>query len=248
MTPNQPRAGDASKQAFTLIELLVLIVVIAILAALTIPVNKGARDRARTTACVSNLRQISIGIHMYLDDQNNSSPGNTNAARSPFMSFTDYRELINDYVGLKGKPSPGDRVFSCPADKFFYDMSRNGRGYVPQPLYEQTNHAFTSYSYNAGEASNATATNDLGIAGQRLETVRNPGRTVLIAETPAFSPYSWHSPKKPFSRENATFTDARDILAFVDGHVRYVKMFYDGKQIAWKLKPPAGYDYQWKDD
>jgi prepilin-type N-terminal cleavage/methylation domain-containing protein/prepilin-type processing-associated H-X9-DG protein len=242
------------KRAFTLVELLVVIAIIGILAALLLPALNTAKQRAQRTTCANNLRQINLGIHMYLDDQSNGSPGNTNETHSPFVSWTDYRQLIGDHVGVKGSPSSGDAVFACPADRFFYDMSQNGRRYVPQPMHEQSDHAFTSYAYNAGQFStppttNAPATtNYYGIAGRRLESVAQPARTVLLAEVPAYSPYSWHQAKKPFTKENACFEDARSMIAFVDGHVSYLKMYYDGKKIAWASSPPASYNYQWSGD
>jgi prepilin-type processing-associated H-X9-DG protein len=133
-------------------------------------------------------------------------------------------------------------------------MGRNGRGYVPLPMHEQSEHAFTSYAYNAGQFTTAgtsnvpPTTNYYGIAGQRLETVPHPTITVLIAEVPAFAPYSWHAPKRPFSKENATFNDAKNTVAFVDGHVSYLKIFFNGKKVAWDYNPPPGYDYQWSGD
>ena len=214
-----------ARRGFTLVELLVVIAVIAVLIALLLPVLSSAKAKARQTICLNDLRQISLGIHLYLDDQNNGSPGNTNTAHSPFLSWTDYRELIKHYVGVEGAASPEDKVFACPADTFFYDLSRYGRGYVPEPLHAQVDHAFTSYAYNAGQFSTPPRTNapatvtNYGIAGQKLDSVPHPARTVLIAEMPAFAPYSWHEPKRPFSRENATFNDAKSMVGFVDGHV-----------------------------
>lgn len=242
------------KRAFTLIELLVVVAVIAILAALLLPVISAAKTKAKRTVCMNNLHQINLGTHMYLDDQNNGSPGITNAAQLPFLSWTDYRSLINQYVGIKGASSPQDKVFACPADIYFYDMSRNGRGYVPQPMHEQADHAFTSYAFNAGQFSTPprtnlpATTNYYGVAGQRLETLPHPSKTVLMAEVPAYSPYSWHQPRRPFSTEKALFADAQDMICFVDGHVSYIKMYFDGKKIAWDYNPPGGYDYQWSGD
>jgi prepilin-type N-terminal cleavage/methylation domain-containing protein len=118
------------KGAFSLIELLVVVAIVAILAALLFPAISAAKAKAQRTVCINNLHQINLGIHMYLDDQSNGSPGNTNATHSPFVSWTDYRQLINNDLGIKGASSPQDKVFACPADKFFYDMSRGGRGYA----------------------------------------------------------------------------------------------------------------------
>src|SRR5437016_2170576 len=116
------------KQAFTLIELLVVIAIIAILAALLFPAISAPKAKAQRTICINNLHQINLGIHLYLDDQSNGSPGNTNATHSPFVSWTAYRPLINSDLGIEGASSPQDKVFACPADKFFYDMSLGGGG------------------------------------------------------------------------------------------------------------------------
>jgi prepilin-type N-terminal cleavage/methylation domain-containing protein/prepilin-type processing-associated H-X9-DG protein len=56
------------KKAFTLIELLVVIAIIAILAAILFPVFAQARESARKTSCLSNIKQLSLGFTMYAQD------------------------------------------------------------------------------------------------------------------------------------------------------------------------------------
>lgn len=60
--------------AFTLVELLVVIAVIAILAALLLPVLSSAKERARRTACLNNLRQFNLGLIMYGHDNRDRLP------------------------------------------------------------------------------------------------------------------------------------------------------------------------------
>ena len=62
------------RTAFTLIELLVVIAIIAILAAILFPVFAQAREKARQTTCVSNLRQIGVAVMMYTQDYDETLP------------------------------------------------------------------------------------------------------------------------------------------------------------------------------
>lgn len=62
------------KQGFTLIELLVVIAIIAILAAILFPVFAQAREKARQTSCLSNLKQIGLAFKMYVQDYDEKWP------------------------------------------------------------------------------------------------------------------------------------------------------------------------------
>ena len=64
----------ARRSGFTLIELLVVIAIIAILAAILFPVFARARESARRTSCISNLKQLALGTMMYAQDYDETYP------------------------------------------------------------------------------------------------------------------------------------------------------------------------------
>ncbi|HZP83988.1 MAG TPA: DUF1559 domain-containing protein [Chthonomonadaceae bacterium] len=69
-----PRSPDSTRRGFTLIELLVVIAIIAILAAILFPVFAQAREKARQTACLSNMKQVDLGWQMYAQDYDETYP------------------------------------------------------------------------------------------------------------------------------------------------------------------------------
>ncbi len=249
------------KRAFTLIELLVVIAIIGILAALLLPAISAAKNSAKRTTCLNNLRQINLGLRMYTDDSNDTSPNTPSTNNSPsldnFIDFTGYKKLMKGNVGLNGASSAQDKLFTCPADTFYYDLLPNGQGYVPQSLHEQSFSDYSSYAFNAGTPT-VFGTRTPGLAGRKISSIKEPAKTVLIAEIPAIFPYSWHEPKRPFSMENAVFNNAKDMISFVDGHVNYIKIYRNTNRVlsggisyvttAAEYDPPAGYDYKWSGD
>jgi len=90
---------------FTLIELLVVIAIIAILAAILFPVFAQAREKARAISCLSNEKQIGLGIIQYQQDYDEKNPGGLNG----YGGGSGYAGQIYPYV-------KSTQVFKCPSD------------------------------------------------------------------------------------------------------------------------------------
>ncbi len=250
------------KRAFSLIELLVVIAIIAVLAALLLPTFMQTKGKAQRTVCASNLKQINLGLRLYCDDWSDKAPGLTNGAPVWFR----YRELLQDYLGYKTPPSPQDKVFACPADRFRYNLIPSGNlQYTNQGIHEEARSDYSSYTFNgANAATNVSAYQPgldalPGLAGRKLNTVKHPGRTLLIDDAAASLPYSWHAPRPAVTLSNGLlmplFNDAPNMVSYVDGHVSYTKIYWDSSTnslglYTWSIyyDPPANYDYQWSAD
>ena len=108
------------RRGFTLIELLVVIAIIAILAAILFPVFSQAREKARQTACLSNLRQLGLGFAMYTQDYDECLPDRrelkTALGYRPWGSAWPASDPRGGWVATVLEPYLKNRaILSCPS-------------------------------------------------------------------------------------------------------------------------------------
>jgi prepilin-type N-terminal cleavage/methylation domain-containing protein/prepilin-type processing-associated H-X9-DG protein len=211
------------QSAFTLVELLVVIAVISILAALLMPALSHARVAARQAQCGTNLRQVNLAIRLYADEHSDALPALAQTHPYPNGVGAYYKQLVKGYLGLSGLASPRETVFTCPSDLTVRRQVRN---------------AFASFVFNGYEFDSSAIPR---ITGKKFSGINNPSRAVLLGEWPALFGGAWHPAR------GSGVQDAKNNLSFVDGHVGFTKIYWDGVEGSEprNYEPPAGYEYDW---
>ena len=97
-----------SKRGFTLIELLVVIAIIAILAAILFPVFAKAREKARQSSCLSNVKQIALGMLQYAQDYDEVLVGAAVRWSTGVNDYYVWMYLLQPYV-------KNQQIFTCPS-------------------------------------------------------------------------------------------------------------------------------------
>ncbi len=164
-----------AKRGFTLIELLVVIAIIALLAAILFPVFAQAREKARQTQCLSNLRQIGLGVLQYAQDNEESIVhtelgGDVDDAHEYYWG-----DMLQPYL-------KNTQILACPD-------APSSLAFKPAPLpYTQQ----WSYAYGVNDivdnspactaSADDPACRHVGAAGQSLAAVTTPAATILICD------------------------------------------------------------------
>jgi prepilin-type N-terminal cleavage/methylation domain-containing protein/prepilin-type processing-associated H-X9-DG protein len=219
------KGNSEHRFGFTLIELLVVIAIIAVLAAILFPALTSAKDVARKSKCLNNMKQMGLAVRMYMDDNDGVFP--LDSHWSPFDVWLKGLETYNR----------SKLLYRCPSDK-----SRNFD--KPLPGWEGTDKIRkTSYGTNfymapvkPQEAGGLPLTKQTWSHGfTKLSDFANPSKTIYICETARDStsdhvhPAWWRMPNSdgnfiPYGKEVATdFHNSGSNYVFVDGHAAWMK-------------------------
>lgn len=199
-----------SKNAFTLIELLVVIAIIAILAAILFPVFATAREKARQTSCLSNLRQLGTATLMYATDYDEVLPL---IRRNRSWTYT-----VQPYI-------KSFAILRCGSDKSSNWSNNPADTNVTYP----SAFRITSYAVN-GMMSPEITTN----MTTSLASLSKPANVIYFAESARnFTENYYHAHVWP-SRHWLTATNTPDDIttaahadgfntSYLDGHAKHVR-------------------------
>jgi prepilin-type N-terminal cleavage/methylation domain-containing protein/prepilin-type processing-associated H-X9-DG protein len=183
MTSLRPPSQTSRKTGFTLIELLVVIAIIAILAAILFPVFARARENARRASCLSNVKQIGLGIMQYTQDFDEHLPPRYN-----------YFTTTGAYTLPNGQPSNSTailwymmiypyvksyQVYNCPSNSLF-TYAGNYTGSFPYGVnFIRPSLCTSNCGVEMFPGNNTTGTTP----GASLAAIEDVARTITITDS-----------------------------------------------------------------
>lgn len=207
------RVTQRRAQGFTLIEILIVLAIIAVLAAILLPVFSSARDRARLATCSANLRQIGLAMQLYVNDNNDAYPDVTF-----FAVPLDHCTWVDRVIHYAKSPA----IFECPADE-----EGEYRPGCTAPSEEEPSPLDGSYTINGNL--------------NRLKAMRipRPSRTVIVFDgkggwtIPMDAPVT--DPQELLTHKVYLRHGEGDNCLFADGHVKWLSLETMANVNLWKV-------------
>ena len=161
---------------FTLVELLVVIAIIAILAAMLLPALGRARDMARTTSCLNNLKQIGTAFSFYLSDNREFYPSGVSVQKN-YMGWAWYKVFVmhGKYITWKSMFDSAMTYEEGKEPRERPNDAPSGESYLPY-----------GYNYTAFGSSKANGIPDAEGRSAKLTEIRYSSRAYLAMDTKTY--------------------------------------------------------------
>jgi prepilin-type N-terminal cleavage/methylation domain-containing protein/prepilin-type processing-associated H-X9-DG protein len=197
------------RRGFTLIELLVVIAIIAILAAILFPVFAKAREKARQTSCLSNVKQFSLAAMSYAQDYDEKFlPRSTGDAPVRWWA-----QLVEPYI-------KNQQMFACPsADGAAFRTCVNcgNPNETERPVHYGVN-------CGAGGQGGTAMPNWQGPMGQAVGSIEKPAETIWIGDSGCINlgPFNLYPTQGTTCPTFASRHNEGTNFGFVDGHSKWL--------------------------
>jgi prepilin-type N-terminal cleavage/methylation domain-containing protein/prepilin-type processing-associated H-X9-DG protein len=229
-----------TRRGFTLIELLVVIAIIAILAAILFPVFAKAREKARQTSCLSNMKQLGLGMMQYAQDYDERFPGCNGSGYSgldlamPVVQWPEYG-TFKWYGGTYG--------YAMGWEFVIYPYIKNSQVYkCPSTDYGDAGCAYGIAWYCPNAAG--TATEALFSTSQPMGKFAKPAETLMLTEKGGGGGRGCYLMDPNYYMCRASHNEGGNV-AFVDGHAKWFRFEFGTLPAPWPTPVAAALPYRW---